>query len=137
MIIIESKNFNALSQYTTSSTKIRWIECGPTDGEPITNSPNRMIKILNQNSKNNSISVYESPVVVDLADKGERFTTVIETDGWSEGYPFMGLSFVFITKSNQWRWFGVCFDTKPPYDEIHGVHREYPKKPMAPRLDPK
>lgn len=85
--IIENKQYEAVRHYARKD-QLYWIECGPTDGEAFKYSSGHLIKMLSRYSRNASIYVNGKPDVVDLEGRGETFTVVIRTEGWTGEYHF-------------------------------------------------
>jgi hypothetical protein len=134
--IIDTKNFSDLKRYAFSNTNIHWINCGPTDGEPIKHSISDMIEMLTKRSINTTIYINGDPEIAVLDGQNKLFTIVIETEGWIDEYPFLDFSFEYSKNINLWKWFGVCYDSEPPlkYSKSENKFvRKYYRTPTLPR----
>jgi hypothetical protein len=134
--IVEAKEYKKLNKHVAQNDKIRWINCGPTDGDPFKYSPDYMISKLTQESRNATIYVNGAPTIYDLERRGERFTILLQTEGWAGEYPFYDFSFEYTKHDGHLRWFGTCYDEEPPVNESKHMIRESYRKPKLPRPGP-
>ena len=134
--IVKAKEYKKLRKYVDQNSKIRWINCGPTDGDPFKYSSDYMISKLIQESRNTPIYVNGDPTIIDLERRGERFEILLQTEGWTGEHPFYDFSFDYSKGDGHIRWFGTCYDEEPPVNESKHMIRAYYRKPELPRPGP-